>query len=144
VDVVALVVSFIAVSISAVALWWQIRRWRWEQQLHVKVEGRSLTGVTGLGERVPIVGVRVTNENPRYPIRVNAVAFTPSVQREPPTLWFSGANYELPRPIHPKDAETIDVPVEHISEVDDPLGPSFVGWIELKTGTILQADPHAR
>jgi hypothetical protein len=100
--------------------------------------------VTNYGEPMPIVGVRVTNNNPRYPIRINAVAFTPASQSEPPDLWFDGSDIELPRTIGPRDGDTIDIPVERISEVEDPLRPAFVGWIELKTGVILSSQPHQR
>ena len=83
----------------------------------------------------------MTNKNPTYPVRVNAVAFTPAAQG-PPQLWFGAPNFELPRVIEPHDAETIDVPVDYISETNDVLGPMFVGWIELKTGDIYRSDPH--
>jgi hypothetical protein len=137
------VLSIVAILISATALGWQIRRWRWEQRHHVKVEGRSETFVTKDGEQIPIVGVRVTNNNPKYPIRVKAVAFTPADQ-EVVELWFDAAYDQLPAVIEPHDADTIDIPIERISEVGDPLGSAFIGWIELKTGDIFRSEPHTR
>ena len=89
--------------------------------------------VTDQGEPIPVVGVRVTNRNPKYPIRVNAVAFTAAGQ-EVPELWFASAGDQPPAVIEPHDADTIDIPIERISEVDDPLGSAFVSGIELKTG----------
>jgi hypothetical protein len=64
-DTWSFVLSIVAILISATALGWQIRRWRWEQRHRVKVEGRSQTFVTYEGEQIPLVGVRVTNNNPR-------------------------------------------------------------------------------
>ena len=101
----------------------------------------SFVHVTPDGEHIEVVGVRVLNDNPRYPIRVNAVAFTPADQQTQPQLWFS-EKWGLPMNIEPRDADTLDIPIDYISEERHPLGPSFVGWIELKTGAIHNSAPH--
>lgn len=63
----------------------------------------SFVHVTPDGEHIEVVGVRVLNDNPRYPIRVNAVAFTPADQQTQPQLWFS-EKWGLPMNIEPRDA----------------------------------------
>jgi hypothetical protein len=146
---VALVISSAAIVVSAWALIWQYRVSRRAERLYVQVEPRALVVASAPQQQAPdyrelVVGVRVFNRNPKYPIRVNSVAFTPA-DVQSATEWFTGqATFSaLPLSIEPRDAETIDLPIERISETDPtPLGEMFIAWVELKTGEIFRTQPH--
>jgi hypothetical protein len=131
----ALFISIVAVLISAVALGWQVYRYWWEQDRHVEVTARALT-VSENGEVSDVVGVLVSNSNPRYPIRVGVVAFTPPSEQVP-KVWFA-----RPTVIDPHDAATIDVHVDDINETGEPLGDRFVAWVLLTTGERYRSNPH--
>jgi hypothetical protein len=68
-------ISLVALALSAGTFVRQITKDRWEQKRHVEVEGRSFVEVLSTGDRPQVIGMRVVNQNPRYPIHPHTIAF---------------------------------------------------------------------
>jgi hypothetical protein len=135
-DVAALIVSIVAVVISALVAVRQYLSSRQERRLRVWVDARSTTYVSPDGERIPVVGVRVKNGNPKYPIRVHSVAFTDPSASEA-QVWVSRE-----ATVAPYDAEIIDLPIDQFDETRELFSETFTAWVELTTGDIFRSDPH--
>jgi hypothetical protein len=74
---VATGISIVALAISGGTFVRQLYKDRWEKKRHVEVEGRSGIVARPSGERLEIIGMRVVNRNPRYPIRETGMSTEP-------------------------------------------------------------------
>jgi hypothetical protein len=132
-------IALVALAISGGTFVRQLYLERWERKRHVKVEGRSLNVALPSGERLQVIGMRVVNVNPRYPIHPNTIAFTlPDVE---PDIWLPGEPPRLPSVIEPNSAELIETDIVSVEDIFDLSGPEFVAWIELKTGERFHSAP---
>jgi hypothetical protein len=133
-------ISLIAIAISGGTFGRQVYKDRWEKKRHVEVEGRSGIVARPSGEHVEIIGMRVVNRNPRYPIQPNTIAFTPPDVKQP-DIWFGGSPPELPKVIEPNSAELIETAIYSVEDIFDLSSSSFVAWIGLKTGDRFHSAP---